>query len=306
MRKKTKNRVEFTTFWVFLKAFGIFPYPWRRWMIKQIFIFSGMVLGVRKSIAQKNLRMIYPDMHPKEEKKLLRKIYTHLGYSTAEMYFTRPEVLYPHIHTQGMEHLQDAYAMGKGVILSTGHIGNWEIAGQFLSQKFPISVIYKDMRNKKLGNYTNNLRTKGTMKLIRMKQAPRYVLKYLKQQYIVCILIDQNAGKRGYKIDVLGHPASAFVGAAKFAIKTGAPIVPVYPIRNEDGSFTLFIEPMIDSTAYTNSTEDVVALTQMLSHNLDACIRRYPEQWFWVHRRWRGAKKAKSIQSNNFTNQGSF
>lgn len=301
MKKATKNRIEFAAFWVFLKTFGIFPYAWKRWILEHTVIFGGMVLGVRKKIARHNLRLVYHQMTPTEEKKMLREIYRHLGFSTAEMYFTPPESLYPHINVQGLEHLEAARSLGRGVILSTGHIGNWEIAGHYLSQTMPISVIYKGMRNKLLGEYTNNLRTKGTIKLIPMKQALRYVLKYLKQQYVVCILMDQNAGKRGVLIDFLGHPASAFTGTAKFSIKTGAPIVPAYPIREQDGSFTLYFEPMLDPSRYTNSPEDVHAFTQEISANLEVYIRRYPEQWFWVHRRWRGAAKAKSTPSKSFT-----
>lgn len=302
MKKATKNRIEFAAFWVFLKTFGILPYAWKRRILEHIFIFGGTVLGVRKKIALENLHRVYPDMTTQEEKKMLREIFRHLGLSTAEMYFTRPETLYSSIKTHGLENLEAARSMDKGIILTSGHIGNWEIAGHYLSQTMSISVIYKGMRNNLLGEYTNNLRTKGTIKLIRMKQALRYVLKYLKEKYVVCILMDQNAGKRGVLIDFLGSPASAFVGAAKFAIKTGAPVVPAYSIREPDGSFTLYFEPMLDPTEFTNSTEDVHAFTQKISSNLEDYIRRYPEQWFWVHRRWRGAAKAKPVPSKSFTN----
>lgn len=106
-------------------------------------------------------------------------------------------------------------------------------------------------------------------------------------------MVDQNARKNGVIVDFMGHPASTFVGTAKIAIKTGTPIVPGVALRREDDSNYLVFEPMIDVTKYNDSEDSIKDLTQDVSKRIEKYVEKYPGQWFWVHRRWRGAHKGK-------------
>jgi KDO2-lipid IV(A) lauroyltransferase len=178
--------------------------------------------------------------------------------------------------------------------MASMHTGNWELAGRYIHTKHKLSVIYKKLRNRYLNDFTYSIRNSDGLVLIELKTALRQILKLLKEKYIVTIMIDQNARKNGVRTVFLGHPASTFVGTAKIAIKTQSPIVPALALRTPDDKHKLIFEPMILPEGYENTTKDIIALTEKVSGQLEKYIRQYPEQWFWVHRRWRGYKRAKN------------
>ena len=106
-------------------------------------------------------------------------------------------------------------------------------------------------------------------------------------------MVDQNARKQGVQIDFLGYPASTFVGTAKIALKTGTPIVPAIAVREKDGSHTFYFEKMIDPNDFKDKEYPIQELTEYVSKQMEPYIMKYPEQWFWVHRRWRNFSKAR-------------
>ena len=117
----------------------------------------------------------------------------------------------------------------------------------------------------------------------------------LGEGYIVSLLMDQNAGKNGVLTDFLGHEASTFVGAAKIAIKNGCPIVPAYAIRKDDGSHLFICEEIISANGFENNLKDITQFTEVISKRIEKYIFQYPHLWFWVHKRWKGRKKAREI-----------
>ena len=300
MRKPLQSRIEFILFIAFYYIVNWLPFCVIKFLAIQFMLFGGMILGIRRKIAKDNLKRVFPEKSPKEIGKILRAMYREMGITSAEVYFANYEKLYKNVELDGWEHLEQAIQIGKGVILASCHTGNWELAGRFVNTKYKLSLIYKKLRNRYFDDFTNNLRKKDGLIMIEKKKALRKILKLLKEKYIVTIMIDQNARKDGVLIDFLGHPASTFVGMAKIAIKNGTPIVPAIAIRLPDGTHKFFFEPMISPEGYKNNLNDIRELTEKVSKQIEKYILKYPSQWFWVHRRWRGYKKAKRIEATCF------
>ncbi len=220
-------------------------------------------------------------------------MYFNMGVTVAEIYLLDIQKLMNKVETKGWENLKRAVNMGKGVILASGHIGNWELAGRYIAANYKLAAVIKTQRNKLFDKYTNELRENCNVTLINKKKALKPILKYLKEDFIITILTDQNAGKDGVLTDFLGHQASTYVGAAKISVKTSCPIVPAYSIRRDNGTHLFIFEEMILPDDYENTPASIKDFTEFISKSIEKYIIEYPAQWFWVHRRWRGYKKAR-------------
>ena len=294
MKKKNKSKIEFFAFIVFIKIFKIFPYNFTRNFVGQLFQMGGMYLKIRKNVAVRQLKMIFPEKSDTEIKIILKKMYFNMGITTAEIYFGKNKNLFKKVNTQGWKNLQEAVEMKKGVILASAHFGNWQLAGEYIASFYDLSVIIKKQRNEYFHNYTYTKSIEENVTFIDQKNALRPILKLLKKNYIIAIMVDQSAGKHGVQTQFLGHLASTYVGAAKISLKTGCPVVPAIAFRNEDNSHTFIFDKMILPDTFTNDSLYI----EFISKKLEEYIIKYPEQWFWVHRRWKGKKKAKKLYRN--------
>jgi KDO2-lipid IV(A) lauroyltransferase len=178
----------------------------------------------------------------------------------------------------------------KGVLILTGHVGNWELlptvsamAGQ------TANVLYRPMDYDPLERFFAENRTRFGAKLISKDGSLLRVFKALKRQESVVMLLDQNVGwHKGVFVDFFGRRACTSYGLAFIALKTSAPVVPVFVVRNKDGvSFTAEIGPEITLVKTGDQQKDLEENTQRYNDALEAIIRRHPDQWFWVHRRWK-------------------
>ncbi|MBN2460409.1 MAG: lysophospholipid acyltransferase family protein [Candidatus Cloacimonetes bacterium] len=267
------------------------PYNLVESLLEHLFLSVGYGLGIRRKVAESNLRLIYPEITRSEVVTILRKMYRHFGKMTAELFFADNEKLMQKFEFRGDYNMWEALAQQRGVILATAHLGNWELAGRFLAQHFQVAAIYKRLHNQFFDRFTYDIRKRYNVTPINKKKALLQTVKCLRENFVVTILIDQYAGKKGIKVDFMGFPASTYVGAAKLAIRTGAPVVVGVAVRTSDNKHLIMLEKPIYPQAYSDSQEDVKKLLQVISSNIEKYVYNYPEQWFWVHRRWRGLKK---------------
>lgn len=298
MKKNKKSKIEFVFFHLFYKFFRLIPYRITEQIMSRLFLFGGMILRIRRKVAEQNLQCIFPSLSKKERTDLIKKMYYFMGKTIAEIYFTEMEQLKKKLKIYGWENLEQAVARKKGVILATCHSGNWECAGKFIAEKYPLAVIYKKLRNTYFDTFTNELRLQAKIEIIHSKKSLKQIFSYLKKNYIITILIDQDAGKNGIITDFLGKPASTFPGTAKIALKTGAVIIPAIAIRDENENNVLIFEKMIQPDEFGNGEEAIQQLTGHISKSLEKYILQNPAHWFWVHRRWKGAHKAMQTKEN--------
>ncbi|HEV2147109.1 MAG TPA: hypothetical protein VGR37_06885 [Longimicrobiaceae bacterium] len=253
---------------------------------------AGGPLGIRRGVVEANLRLAYPDAPDDWIRDTAAAAYRHLGREAATILrlsrLDAAEVV-RRTETRGWEELEAAMAEGKGVLLATGHFGNWEIAAAAVAARgVPIAAIVKRMGNRLVDARLEELRRRLGVQTIEMHQAQRQVPRVLRQGGVVGIVGDQDARRSGVFVPFFGRPASTHRGTALFALRLGAPVfactarrLPGDEVRYEVGGVRVPVHPTGDLEA------DVARLTARLAAALEADVRSAPEQYFWFHRRWK-------------------
>ena len=188
------------------------------------------------------------------------------------------------IRYEGFEHFEEALLRGKGVLFATAHLGNWELsafAHALMAQ--PMNVVVRPLDNKRIDDVVESYRALSGNMLIQKKEAARSILKALAQNEAVGILIDQNASlDQGVFVDFFGVPACANVAFAKIAGRSGAAVIPGFALWSEaEKKYVLRFYPIVEITG------DAAADTASIQKQLERAIREYPDQWLWIHRRWK-------------------
>jgi Kdo2-lipid IVA lauroyltransferase/acyltransferase len=200
---------------------------------------------------------------------------------------TLPE-LYRHAEIFGLHHVQAALAKGKGVLGLTAHIGNWELLPSVAPMAgFSADIIYRPLDFFPLDAFFLRLRTRFGAGLIPNTHAMRKILRQLKHGHFVAMLMDQNVDwYEGVFVEFFNHRACTNKGFALLALKTGAPVVPIFMVRNQR-RFIIEFCPELELVQTGDRTHDVEANTLRYNQAIESMIRRYPDQWFWVHQRWK-------------------
>lgn len=254
-------------------------------------ILAGMLLKSRYRLAEDNLRRAFPGWSRRKVRVTAWANFRHIGICAAEMLrFAkfRGDIsgLVKDYDLAGREYLDEALALGRGVILLTGHQGFWE-AGNFIfsANGYDFAVVAKPMKNPLTGAYIDELRKGVGGGLINSRKGARRILQALQQGKVVGILLDQHIKKGAVVTDFFGRPAYTTTAITNLAMKYRIPVVPAFCLRQSDGRYTAEAEPMI--LLEGTGSEAVAANTQLLTDKIEAAVRRAPDQWFWMHKRWR-------------------
>ncbi len=217
-----------------------------------------------------------------------RACFQHLGMNLVEaciFLFRAPSVLLSRVEMHGTAHLEAAAAQGRGVLLLTAHYGNWELlaASQALT-RYALSVVIRPLDHPLLDRVVEHFRRRSGVELITRRRGLREILDALRRGRLVGILLDQNVSRgQGVFVPFFGVPASTSRSLAVISLRTGAPVVPVFIRRQADGRHRIEIEPAVAAPP----DGDVVAYTAAFNRAIEEAILRAPEQWFWLHRRWK-------------------
>jgi KDO2-lipid IV(A) lauroyltransferase len=248
----------------------------------------------RRALTLENLERGFGRERSAHELRCLgRRSFQHLGMNLVEAccYFLRPtDVMLSRVDVEGGEHLKAAAAQGRGILLLTAHYGNWELlAAAHTLTGLPLSIVMRPLDHPLLDDLAARFRRRSGAELIVKHRAVREVVEALRRQRMVGVLLDQNATRsEGVFVPFFGVPASTSKGLAIIALRTGAPVVPVFLRREPDGRHRLEIGPPVAAPP----DRDVAAYTAMFNRLIEAAIRQAPEQWFWLHARWRTQPRA--------------
>ncbi len=256
-------------------------------------------LGIRRDVALANLRRAFPEKDSREIEGIARRCYRHFGALLCE--FAR----LPRLNARNVDRsvqfvnlgvLDEALKEGKGAIVVSGHFGNWELMGAATAIKgYSVSYVVTTQQNKRVERLMDRIREKSGAEIIKRRQAVRGVIKALGEGRVVAILSDQDTHEAGVFIPFFGHPASTPKGAAMFSLRTGAPLVFVASACEPDGKVKVRFERVDASNLPGNRDEAVFELTRRFTSLLEDEIRRRPEQWFWMHRRWKTPPPAENV-----------
>ncbi|MDE3052522.1 MAG: lysophospholipid acyltransferase family protein [Gemmatimonadota bacterium] len=249
-------------------------------------------LGIRRAVVERQLRAAFPEWTPARVAQVARAAYESLGRTFVETAvlpsYSRQQVLGLFERVENWEAVERARALGRGLILLTGHIGNWELGGAYIAARgVPLDAVARGMENPLFDAYLTRTRRRIGMHVIHDADAVREVPRALRAGRTVAFLFDQGAvGLASTWVPFFGRMAKTPRGPAVFALRLGAPMVFGVAIRQPGGRFVLSFEPV--ETVRTGDREaDVDAMVAEYTRVLERWVRRAPEQYFWHHRRWK-------------------
>lgn len=256
--------------------------------------FTFSVLRIRRRVALDNLRQAFPEKPEQEIQAIAKRNYENFGMMMLEylrLPMTSGKMLDELVtfRTPGdAAPWQQAMQRSKGAVCMTGHFGNWEYMGAMVAQHFPMAFLYQPQSNPYTDALIRRTREKANMLSI-SRNSLRDILKALRQKKFVAVLADQDAGSSGIFVNFMGRPASTAQGPAAFVLKTGAPILFVVSLRQPGGEHLIESEALYfdDLPAHWSEAEKLRHITQAWTDVLEKYVRRYPDHWFWMHRRWK-------------------
>ena len=288
--------------YLLLKAFSLLvnllPEGFALWCGKDLGSIFYYLDWDRRKVALENLHVAFgAEKTKKELVAIARRTFENLGMMAVE-FFRIPrmdvESFKKRVKIEGLEEALKLFEKGKGILLVLSHFGNWEMMG-IMSKLIgnPIMVLAKPMKkNKRIDRFITDIRSAAGLEVVSSIKASRTVIKALSRNRVVGILIDQRAKRsEGIWADFFGKKAPTTPGLAVLAMKTGAPVVPVFMVRDGLGKHRLIIQEPLELVYTGDIKKDVEANTQMFNRTLESMIRQYPDQWFWVHRRWERKKR---------------
>jgi KDO2-lipid IV(A) lauroyltransferase len=241
--------------------------------------------------ARANLAHAYPELSALEIERLTRRCFWHLGQTLFEFLqmpnWDKAEIM-RRVKSGGTGHLDAALAAGKGAILISAHYGNWELAAARLAAAgYPLRVIVRSADDAGAEALLQRVRTGAGYQVISRKDGTREALAALRRNEVLVVLLDQNTSQAEVFVQFFGRPAATASGPAVLARRTGARLVPGFIRRLPDGTHYGEVLAPIEWEATGDPEREVLDITQQLTAAIEAWIRVEPEQWLWMHRRWR-------------------
>jgi KDO2-lipid IV(A) lauroyltransferase len=244
-----------------------------------------------RRIAEENVAAAFPGRSPAEHHAIVAAAFDHFGQLLFEIIrfsrLSRADML-ARVDFKGGEHVRQAYAEHRGVLFVTGHFGFWELQALVHALEFePMAVLARPLDNPALHAMLEAIRTSTGNSVIYRPGTIRRVLRTLQDGHGVGILIDQHIlGRDAITIDFFNRPAATTPLVGAMAARTGAPVVPLFALPLGGGRYQMVYEPPIAPPA-SESPDDIRAFTQRCTDVLEMYVRKYPQLWLWMHRRWR-------------------
>jgi KDO2-lipid IV(A) lauroyltransferase len=250
-------------------------------------------LGRLRRVGVRNLKLALPELSTAERNRILRGVYVHLAWQLVEFCrMTRytPQNTSAWLRTEGLDRYLAAQARGKGVLVVTGHLGAWELSSFYHSlMGHPMGMVIRRLDNRRLDDFVNGIRCLHGNKVIHKDDFGRGLLLAMRSGQTVGILMDTNmTPPQGSFVKFFGLEACTATGLAHVARKTGAAVLPGFMLwEPSERRYVLHFGPEIQIPHTANPAEDILAATQLCTQAIESWIRRYPDQWLWIHRRWK-------------------
>jgi KDO2-lipid IV(A) lauroyltransferase len=288
-----RRELEYAAAWPFIKILGILPRELARAFAVAI-AHVVYLLHVRlRRVGMRNLALAFPEKSHAERARILRREFTSLGRQLAEVCrFPKytPENVEQVVVYDGLENYERARARGKGVLFLTAHFGGWELSAFAHSlHGHWLHVVMRPMDNHYLDRMLQSYRTMHGNKTVAKDDFVRGLLAAMKAGETVGILMDTNmTPPQGVFVDFFGIPACTASGLARIALRTDAAVVPGFTIWDKAlGKYRLRFDPALQLIRTGDLEADIVANTQKFTTVIENYVRKYPDQWLWVHRRWK-------------------
>ena len=288
-----RHRLEYIPVWLLANVLRWLPRP----AVRTICIGVALLFyaGHRRlrQVGMRNLDLAFPATSRQEKTKILRKEFVNLGRLLAEV------VLFPRYNRNnvsrtvvydGFENFATAQARGKGVVFLTAHIGGWELSSFAHSlYGYPMNIVVRPLDNPLLDAMVDRYRSRHGNRTISNRDYARGLLKALKHGEVIGILMDTNmTPPQGAFVDFFGVPACTATGLARIALHTDAAVVPAFCVWDRNlRKYKICFEPALKLVRTGDDEADTVRNTALFTREIERYVRKYPDQWLWVHRRWK-------------------
>lgn len=292
-RGKLQTDLEYAAVRTLLAALGALPRPAAVRLGRAFGRLTYLLVGGLRRTGMRNLELAFPEMPAAERARTLRRSLGTLGRQLGEFsQFPRstPAEIARLVEYDGIEILREAKARGRGIIFLTGHLGAWEVLSFAHSALHePISFMVRRLDNPRVETFIDGIRTRFGNKSIDKKMAARSALKLLRDGGILGILADLNTQpNEGVFVPFFGRPACTTSGIAVLALRTNASVIPVVaPWDEATGRWVFRGSPIVELVRTGDHERDVEINTALFTAALEAQIRKYPDQWLWIHKRWK-------------------
>ena len=289
-----KHKIEYYLFIFAGNLLSIFGFSSIRYSSQILAFIFFRILRIRRKVVITNLSKAFPELNPQAIKQLAQKNYRSAAISFLEIFnfknFVKEEI-HSLILPEGIEVVKSKLDEGKGLILLTAHIGNWELgaiaAGVYLNES--IKVLIKKQKNPYVKNWLKDTRERFGNKQISVGiKSARELITVIRNNEMVGIVGDQRGPRtEGLRVEFFGQQTSTFIGTASIAIKTKCPVVVIFCIRQPNFKYKFVIEELNYKTELSNKEELIKSFNQMYMKKLESIIRKYPDQWLWMHDIWK-------------------
>jgi KDO2-lipid IV(A) lauroyltransferase len=288
-----RETLEFGAVWLFVNVLRVLPRGLARWIGAGVGRLGYAVLGRLRSVGNRNLQLAFPEKSEAEREQILRREYRNLGWLLAEfcqMPKYTVESASRFIRYEGLENYRKARDKGNGVLVLTGHLGAWELSSFYHSlMGMPMGMVIRRLDNPLVDSFVNRIRCLHGNRVIHKDDFARGLIASMRLGETVGILMDTNmTPPQGVFVPFFGIPACSASGMARVAQKTGAAVVPGFLLWDErERQYVLRFGEEIATVNTGNTDEDSVTNTAIFTAVLERYIREYPDQWLWMHRRWK-------------------
>jgi len=288
-----RERLENRALRLMVGAIGLLPRSVARAVGAGIGAAAWRLLGRLRAVGMRNLELAFPEKSEGERKAILRGVYRSLGWEVGEfckMSGYTAEQASAFIRYDGLEHYLAAREKGKGVLVLTGHLGAWELSSFYHSLRgYPMSLVIRRLDNPLVDAFVNRIRCLHGNRVIHKDDFARGLLTSMQRGETVGILMDTNmTPPQGVFVPYFGVEACTASGLARVALHSGAAVLPGFLVwEAAEQKYVLRFGEQLELIRGGNAAQDIVANTALFTATIEAYVRRYPEQWLWVHRRWK-------------------
>ncbi|OGC83806.1 MAG: hypothetical protein A2W07_01060 [candidate division Zixibacteria bacterium RBG_16_43_9] len=291
LKKRLKNWLIYRFILILITFLNLLPRKFSLYVGGSLGRFAYLIFPQSRRITLQNLKIAFPQLNLSSYKKISLRVFESLGRNTVDA-VRLPKMSWEEIQkitkVEGIEHLEKAYSLGKGVIGVTGHISNFELLAAYVSLRgYKLSAIGRELYDPRLNELLIKNRQKMGVQNIYSTAGVKEVIKVLNSGRMIGVLIDQDTSRvKGIFVDFFGKKARTPVGPVILALKLNVPIVPMAIVQTREGNYKIFVREEIKSLAGKTKEENIYYLTQKCTEFLEQVIRNYPDQWVWMHKRW--------------------
>jgi len=288
-----REALEYAFAWTLLKLMGVLPRGMARQAGAAVGGVASWLLPRLRRTGLRNLELAYPEMPGAERARILRQLYRYLGWQLAEfcrMHRYTRENTREMVRYEGLEHYLAAQARGRGVLIVTGHLGAWELSSFWHSlMGHPMAMVIRRLDNARVDRMVNEIRCLHGNRVLHKDDFARGLLSAMRRGETVGILMDTNmTPPQGVFVPFFGVEACTASGLARVALRTGAAVLPGFLVwEAAEGRYVLHFGPEIPLLETGDDERDILENTARSTAAIEGFVRRYPEQWLWVHRRWK-------------------